>query len=786
MKTQPSRAAPREANYQTASTWWSDARDHWTPIGWKHHFFRFNVLFNGTILAEPAHSRNARAQRWAGQGLQLAAWPSPMNSNRPGSPTYLERDNGLLRQGWEDSPAPLLWTEWAEDGVLFREHAFAHMAGAGDVESGIEPLFAWVRLSVHRHCEPLPMDARRTFNLELTTPHVMGIMTYRNNLLFRKENTAYPRRLKAAPARGGARRGLRLVEPNGKVRLVVLPPRGAKARFSWRPKGDPRSFLTIEVDNRPGEYVDLLLPMLPTEPGVLARELALGYEGALRQAERFWSRQRTPTDATVETPEPEINASITHGLRLASIISEKNPADGRYAMLLGTIKYEQIWCVPYATVITMFLDCMGRHEETARYLRIIKDHQGQSVPPAEGVGPHPGCYTNPRTHACIDWFADHGGILYAASQHALWSHDAAFIAEWTDSIVAGCDFVKYARRVGHRGVKGLLPPGVCNDRQQVSQAVSNDAFLYWGLRTAVRFLTRVGHPRAAEFAREAKDYHDRFQEVYRAACRKGIHWTDARGRRRPLPPPALYADDPREIPVAMRHAFYLDGGPLLLVFAGLLRASDPIMTSLVDWFRHGPPTEFHRGGDNACCWQLPSLIHEVSSCEPCASWNIFHTWQLGQRSLFLEGLYSLFTGAMSRQTYIDGETRGGVFGSLFTHAPAVYLARLSVIDDQLEEGSLHLARLIPLAWVTPEKETRFENMPTEFGPVSLRVRLGRDRKTLHVSLDARFRFPPGRILLHVPPIDTLRAIRLNGRSLRWDGKRRRIALRPDWTITTGA
>lgn len=771
------REGPEEADYETACRWWSDARDHWTPIGWKAHFFRFNVLFNGAIVANPAFPRNLRAKPWAGQGLQVSLWPTPLNSNRAGWPIYHRRDNGLVRQGWEESAAPVLWTEWAEDGMLFRAHVFAHMAGGGEVRDGTEPLYAWVRLSVRDQCRPLPMDARRTFVLQLERPHVQGIMPYRNNLVFDTGDTAYPRRLRAIAARPGGKPALRVIEPGGKVRLAVVARRGVRLRFEERHGEDPGSFLRVEMDSTLGAKVDLLLPMLPTGRAEIEAELGLGYEGALRETARFWSAEAPAGAAAVRTPEPGVNRSIFHGVRLAGVIAETNPVDGRRALLTGTIKYEAIWAVNHALVSTFLLDCMGRHEDVGRSLEIFRDWQGRFVPPADGLRPHRGCFATPRSHACVDWLADHGAILYAAAQHALWSGDPEFIARWTDSIVAACEFVRDVRSGrNHRGARGLLPPGVCNDRERRSQAAWNDGWHYKGLTTAVRLLRRLGHPRAGEFAAEAEDYRRAFLRAFRVAARRGVHWTDAGGRRRPLPPPAVHADDPREIPVAMRHAFYLDAGPLFLVFAGLLRATDPLMESLVDWFRSGPPTRFRRGDGDACCWQLPSLRHEMSTCEPCFSWNLFHCWQRGQRAPFLEGLYSVFAGSMSRQTYVGGETRGGVYGVLFGHGLATYLARLSVIDDQVEERALHLLRLAPRAWLLPGRWTRFDRMPTELGPVTLHFRVARDGKTLEVRLRAAFRFLPRKVVLHVPPLEGVRAVRLNGSRLAWDGRRSSLVL----------
>ena len=111
--------------------------------------------------------------------------------------------------------------------------------------------------------------------------------------------------------------------------------------------------------------------------------------------------------------------------------------------------------------------------------------------------------------------------------------------------------------------------------------------------------------------------------------------------------------------------------------ANKLAIVDELMRSALRWFREGPPTKVYRY--NSECWQLPSLRHEMSSCEPCYSWNVFHSHQLGDRAKYLEGMYSLFTGMISRRTYTACETRGGVHGTIFGALP-VYLARLAVID----------------------------------------------------------------------------------------------------------
>jgi hypothetical protein len=165
----------------------------------------------------------------------------------------------------------------------------------------------------------------------------------------------------------------------------------------------------------------------------------------------------------------------------------------------------------------------------------------------------------------------------------------------------------------------------------------------------------------------------------------------------------------------------------------------------------------------------------MSSCEPCYSWNIFHSWQTGDKAKFLEGLYSLFAGSMSRKTRTSCETRGGITGTVFSASLAVYAARLALIDDQLRDGELHLLRLVPAAWLRPGANTVCENVPTEYGPVSVTAKMSRDGG-LEVTCGGGRRAPPDRVELHIPRRPDLRRMRVNGVPV--DTRRTRVRLNP--------
>jgi hypothetical protein len=218
-------------------------------------------------------------------------------------------------------------------------------------------------------------------------------------------------------------------------------------------------------------------------------------------------------------------------------------------------------------------------------------------------------------------------------------------------------------------------------------------------------------------------------------------------------------------------AFYLDGGPMVCVWAGLMDADDELMRSCVLYFREGPDTRLYGYRSNPL--DRPVLIHEISSCEPCYSWNILHSWQLGDRRLFLEGVYSLLAGSISKQTYSACEHRHGIQSTQCPTYMAFYCMRLAVIDDEIAEGELHLLRLCPHAWISHEQETVFENMPTLYGLVTLRFRLSEDNRRVDIQFQPKWHHLAPKVVLHTSAMPDITHVVANGRRY---GRKQEIAL----------
>ena len=752
-----------EPNLAQALDWWPDQQNIWTPVGWKDHYFRFNVLYNGSIIYDPApgFSPQMHAKRWLGQDFLLTFHftPDGIPSPLPDRTTPIAAiDGGYGIQGWDETHAtPVLWSEFRlQEGLVVRQEVFAHIPGGQEVQTGIEPIYSWIRLRVThvddlRHPETYPVAIRLSRNYYIHNDSDNS--RYAFSVDIDPTRAAYPKLLTEQTAANG----LRIVEPDGRIRLAVLSAGERDIRF--QSQADSTYSLKFELRAEVGEYMDLLVPMLPDAPDDFEAEASLGFDDALAQSDDFWGNGAAGA-ATFRVPETYINKVIAQSVKFASVIAQKDYVSGEYSYLSGSWGYDVLWSTPTSMISHMMLDQLGYYDMTRKYSELFYRNQGTVTAPGTQLKLHPGYFSTPKTLTSIDWLSDHGAILHQICVHALLSRDSAFIAKWTEPVVKACDFLQYAASVhDHNGVPGLLPPGVATDEEIPYQAIWSIAWNYKGLTSAVKLLKAIGHPRANEFAVLADSTKAIFTRAYREQAAKGNTWTDAQGKRRFAPPTMLSSSKPPYH--RFSDAFYLDTGPMVLVWAGLFDATDPLMRDAVEFFRNGPNAKLW--GPRYHALHRPLLIHEISTCEPCYSWNAFSSWQLGDRNRYLECMYSLFAGALSQQTYISCEHRHGIQGTLFATPLAFYLARLAVIDEHVEPGVLHLLRFCPQAWITPEQEAVFDNMPTEFGPISLRLRRSEDGQTMYVSFSEKFREQPRQIVLHVPPITGLRQVIINGR-----------------------
>jgi len=763
-----------EPTVAVAEQWWPRQRQVWTPIGWKGHLIRFDQFYNGTTVCQPAVALPAGSasvkpylDKYKGKDFQVTP-VMPIRGGIPPlskSPYYLYRgDYGVGIQGWEDSEAPTLWTEWRrQEGFALRQRTFAHLRGSAPVDTAEEPLFAWSRYEF-AHIDPLVAPGSFEFALRLSRVHLQHYIDPPEQ----QEAFVTMQATPAAAPLAGALKIPRIWNPGGQAikvpvtdadgltRLVVGVPAGGGISLK-QVDGHQNVFdLVIKLPVATDAVLDVLMPMVPMKKAPVDTEWNLGWDGARAEAESFWA-PKPATSAMIDTAEPRFNAFFHRSPQLAEVIAEKSPDSGKFTFLSGSFGYDLLWSTPTSMISHMFLDLLGYHEVVERHIELYLQVQGKRTPPGAAYRglPKDGFFATPASLQAFDWVADHGAVLEAAARHALLSHDQAFIDRWLEPIIAACDFIKRACELrGHPGVAGLMPAAASNDTGVEQQSIWIQAWNYKGLVSAVRLLTRLGHERAGEFDAVATAYREAFVQALRAAADTAPKWTHPDGTAYPVLPSKFFGP---ESPWPYIEAF--DNGALIAVWAGLMPADDPLMRSYLEFFRVGPNTRLFDPWHHTALDRVV-LDREQSSAEPCYSWNLFHTWQLGDRDRFLEGMFGLLTGAIS-ETFVSGEHRNAMYGNLFVQPLQTWAARACVIDDEITAGELHLLRLFPLSWLKGDGDTRFERMPTLFGPMSLVLRRPAE-DTLEVDVALPSLRAPDRAVLHVPPIPGLQRVVVNG------------------------
>src|SRR5690606_8044446 len=187
---------------------------------------------NGTIISEPFSDLSSRknAAKFKGDDflVSFTPWPDMNVPDLPATQTpQWTRDGGHGKQGWkEDTATPALWTDFLlQEGLVIRKEVFGHLSSGGDVQSRLERLFAWIRLSVI-HVDPVHAVDRFPMILQLSGNYheLIGRFMHENGVTVDvlPDRAAYPRGLSATRYEKGGQTGLRILEPDGRLRFLVL------------------------------------------------------------------------------------------------------------------------------------------------------------------------------------------------------------------------------------------------------------------------------------------------------------------------------------------------------------------------------------------------------------------------------------------------------------------------------------------------------------------------------------------------------------------------------------
>lgn len=728
----------REPDMDTAISWYPRMKNQYAPLGWKDCLFEYLITWNGDIVVPTDVLIKQGLEKYHDADAQFAFfWQVGDMMNCSGNKLH---DNEPCQQSYLDEWKPCVVTEKYTQGLEIIETAFAYTPGFCDLTAGDESLYLWVSFDVSKAIEVLVPEDDVTLYIQVTSHRLRNSMEAGNNSFNIEPAEPYVHKLVAA--------GNMLLQDDGSVRMAVSEDSVITYHEFWgnAPWATKSRSNVVEIKLRLQQgnaHCQLLIPMLPVSEQDMLLQMEMGYDAALKRSMKFWeeeSAKGVKLDISESIP---LNTFRSNHWRMLTI-AERNPVFNQYILNNGAFSYDALWPTPSCMSLVWGLDYMGFHKDAERYLDVYLRDQGNTNPPGIYYIKHPGFLSAPESFVAIRWVNEHGAVMWAAAEHYLLTRDDQFLKKWLPALIIACEWIAVQRRcVEHPGEKGIIPPGSATDDAIPGQFIWSDGWLYKGLVTVVRVLEGIGHSEANRWRREAEEYKQKFNELFSKACTTAPRWKATDGREYPFIPTEITG----KLPERNRHAFYLDAGVLSLAFSGILEPDNAAFDAVLKWFREGPQTKYWRF--DGCCWQTPVLHHEMSSCEPCYSWNMEVNFQREDREHFIEGLYAQFAGARTTDLFSDIETRNGMFATCFTTPVTFHHFRNALVYEN--GNTLELLRMAPAAWFKPGDTLELNSLPTYFGPMDLKVYCDDSGRKVELYAKLPCRNAPTKMVLYIPP-----------------------------------
>jgi hypothetical protein len=709
-------------------------------------------MWNGNLTLTSATMIDADRRIFEGRkedSLQVSfsAGDKPDFQNR-------DREDGSTEPSLGEGYLPVAEIRIHSKGVVLQEETFVSNAEGSCVGGAWnEPVYLRVRFTVQEAASgnlPVRLWAQFAKN------HMHYAMRQVSNVRIESVAPLYSRKLRASANS--------LMDSHG---MVVM---SAEEGFEFHPELPAaldsvalrewqldRNLCEFILPRKIGAAVELTIPFLPDPPEKMAEVRRLNFVQGRESVTKCWKDEIT-RGMQVEVPEEALNNLWRFTIPLTFMTADSYP-NGDRVLKVSSHHYEAVWTTPVAMNIVDLIQ-RGYWQEAAAYLEPLLNPDGNQPVPNTGASfsSTKGFIGAPRDYVAINWVSDNGATLWAASEYYLLSRDEKFLSRWLPGMLESLEWIARERdRTKLRGGQdaGLMPAGRASDAEVLANFFYNDAWTYRGLAEVCRVLEVIGHKDAGRWARERDDYRATFQRAFRDQVQRTMRWRDSSGAWIPFIPTRLDQitnDNPLWA--------YLDSGPMLLGVVGLVDPKDETMTWAMQWLTDGPETHTNPDWHD---WSLPTFLRfEMSSLEPCYSWNIYLRFLRGEREKFLEGLYSLAAGSVTRKFRGGVEHRNGIQAVPVTNAVFDnHLRNLLVFENESGQG-IDLLRNSPVAWLRPQKRIRVERAETYFGPLSYNVVSFGAR--IEAEVKSPSRTPPRwiRLWLNHPEGKALSAVTVNG------------------------
>lgn len=469
-----------------------------------------------------------------------------------------------------------------------------------------------------------------------------------------------------------------------------------------------------------GQSHDIAVTVARCDPSSPKRTSVEGAIAEREAAERFWRGVNLPYDR-MRVPDAGVQGVLDGAIR--NIYQAREIKRGMPAFQVGPTCYRGLWVVDGSFLM-----------EAIAYL-------GQVEEARAGVGYLLGFQRDDGAIMLIDGHQKETGIaLWAITRHARLTGDKTWLERVWPNVQRAVRHVESMRRATLANPTapnaGLIPEGFSDGG--LGGPACEYTNVYWtlvGVKAAADAAKWID--RSADAAAWQREYDD-FYATFRRAAERDLR-TDAYGNHY-LPIPMVGAEkvSPQRAQWAFLHA----------VFPGrLFPPNDPLVTGNMAMLRAN---------------EREGLVYGTGWIEH-GLWNYFgsfyaHAWLwLDQGPKAAGTLYALANHASPLLAWREEQLPAGETGPEprfvgdmphnWASAEFIRLVRHLIVLERGDE--LHLCEGVPAAWAGPGMTTRLNGILTEFGPISLELKVSEDGKTAKVAIDPPSRAPPRRMVLHL-------------------------------------
>ena len=336
-------------------------------------------------------------------------------------------------------------------------------------------------------------------------------------------------------------------------------------------------------------------------------------------------------------------------------------------------------------------------------------------------------------------WSESGYVLWAVTRQGRLTGDKDWMREQWPKLERATAFILRLRQQASKDPKalhyGLIPPGFADGGlREILPEYTN---VYWsliGLRSMIDAARWLGKTEQAD--RWQREYDD-FYATFRRAARRDVQ-TDSRGNKYlPIVMGSQGGLLPQQAQWAFCHAvfpgkLFAPGDPFVRGNMAMLKAAECQGVVLgTGWLADGVWPYFASYYAHAWLW-------------------------LGEGRKAGEVLYAFANHACPMLTWREEQMPNGqgdkVVGDIpHNWASAEFIRLLRHLLVLERENDLHLLEGMPAKWAQPGAVNRLQNMPTEFGPMSLELRVSDDGRTARLHVDPPSRARPNHIYLHLGP-----------------------------------